>query len=245
MKTTNIISIASLVLIIALGVLSYLGYTKMQNDNAELKNTLNISLRKAMSTKQNYVVPNDTAQDIPVMNQKLNQGLLDTIDNVLRRGLAKMPIAPQANLQNLYKQIPLIEPGTSQQVKIDSLENKVSSLSQLVRTNLAIQAKPIAVEKAEKTKTLQTYYDDINIIFKTRNSFITGKVQPQYFSNLQYGQVFRFEHAIPDYMYSFTDKKGNNISNTEAKEFLSNKSFWLNSVELKEKKAVINCSIGI
>lgn len=240
MKTITTLLIACFALLLALGTLSYFAFQKLQEDNLAVQNKLNIELHKAMSTKQNFVVPNDTAQGIAVMNQKLNQGLLDSINNVLRRGLAKMPITPQPNLQNLYKQISLIEPGTSQQIKIDSLENKVNSLSQLVKSNLANQSKPII---AEKTKTLQTYYDDIKIIFKTRNSFITGKVQPQYFPSLQYGQVFRFVNSIPDYMFAFTDKKGNSISNIEAKEFLSNKSFWLNSVELKEKKAVINCSI--
>lgn len=245
MKTIKTLLIACFTLLLTLGVLFYFAFQKMQEDNLAVQSKLNIELRKAISTKQNSEDPKDTTHDIAVMNQKLNQGLLDSINNVLRRGLAKMPIAPPANLQNLYKQISFIEPGTSQQVKIDSLENKVSSLSQLVRTNLAIQAKPIIAEKSEKTKTLQTYYDDINIIFKTRNSFITGKVQPQYFPSLQYGQVFRFVNSIPDYMFAFTDKKGNSISNVEAKEFLSNKSFWLNSIELKEKKAVVNCSIGI
>jgi hypothetical protein len=244
MKTTNIISILSLVLLIVLGTLSYYGYQQMQNDNAELKNTLNIELRKALSQQKNDV-PKDTAQDIAVLTQKLNLGILDSINSVLKKNSTKTQITSQANLQNLYNRISLITPGTSQQIKIDSLENKVKLLSQLVRSNLANQSKPVIVEKTEKSKTLQTYYDDISIIFKTRNSYITGKVQPQYFSNLQYGQVFRFVNSIPDYMYSFTDKKGNNISNIEAKEFLSNKSFWLNSVELKEKKAVINCSIGI
>lgn len=244
MKTTNILTIASLILLISLGIFSYFGYQQMQNDNAELRNTLNIELRKALSQQKNDT-PKDTAQDIAVLTQKLNLGILDSINSVIKKNSTKTQITSQANLQNLYKRISLITPGTSQQVKIDSLENKVKILSQLVKSNLVNQSKPVIVEKTEKAKTLQTYYDDISIIFKTRNSYITGKVQPQYFSNLQYGQVFRFVNSIPDYMYSFTDKKGNNISNIEAKEFLSNKSFWLNSVELKEKKAVINCSIGI
>jgi hypothetical protein len=244
MKTTNILTIASLMLLISLGILSYFGYQQMQNDNAELRNTLNIELRKALSQQKNDA-PKDTAQDIAVLTQKLNLGILDSINSVIKKNSTKTQITSQANLQNLYKRISLITPGTSQQIKIDSLENKVKILSQLVKSNLANQSKPAIVEKTEKSKTLQTYYDDISIIFKTRNSYITGKVQPQYFSNLQYGQVFRFVNSIPDYMYSFTDKKGNNISNIAAKEFLSNKSFWLNSVELKEKKAVINCSIGI
>jgi len=245
MKTIKILLIACFTLLIAFGILSFFAFQEMQENNLEVQNKLNIELRKAISTQQNIVAPIDTAHDIAVMNQKLNQGLLDSINNILKKGLAKMPTSPQPNLQNLYKRISLIEPGTSQQVKIDSLENKVKLLSQLVKSNLANQAKPIIIERSEKAKTLQTYYDDISIIFKTRNSFITGKVQPQYFSNLQYGQVFRFVNSIPEYMYAFTDKKGNSISNVEAKEFLSNKSFWLNSVELKEKKAVINCSIGI
>jgi len=244
MKTTNIISIVSLTLLIVLGTLSYLGYQQMQIDNVELKNTLNIELRKALSQQKNDT-PKDTAKDIAELTQKLNLGILDSINSVIKKNSTKTQITSQANLQNLYKKISLITPGTSQQIKIDSLENKVKILTQLVKNNLTNQPKQINVEKTEKTKSLQTFYDDISIIFKTRNSFITGKVQPQYFANLQYGQVFRFVNSIPDYMYSFTDKKGNNISNIEAKEFLSNKSFWLNSVELKEKKAVINCSIGI
>lgn len=244
MKTTNILIIASLLLLFSLSILSYIGYQKMQNDNAELRNTLNIELRKALSQQKNEA-PKDTAQDIAVLTQKLNLGILDSIDSVIKKNSNKTQITSQANLQNLYKRISMITPGTSQQIKIDSLENKVKILTQLVKNNITNQPKQINVEKTEKTKSLQTFYDDISIIFKTRNSYITGKIQPQYFSNLQYGQVFRFVNSIPEYMYSFTDKKGNNISNNEAKEFLSNKSFWLNSVELKEKKAVINCSIGI
>jgi len=241
MKTIKTLLIGCFSLLITIGVLSYFAFQKIQDDNLAVQNKLNIELHKAIAAKQN-VVPNDTAKDIEI--EKLFQSL-DSINKALKKNSTKETgIVQQPNLQNLYKRISLIEPGTSQQIKIDSLENKVNLLSQLVKSNLA-NSKPIIAEKTEKAKTLQTYYDDIKIIFKTRNSFITGKVQPQYFSSLQYGQVFRFVNSIPEYMFAFTDKKGNSISNIEAKEFLSNKSFWLNSVELKEKKAVINCSIGI
>lgn len=243
MKTIKILLFACFTLLISLGILCYFAYNKMQENNIAVQNTLNISLRKAISTKQVLVAaPIDTGKDIIEMNKKLNEGLFDSINNVLKRGLAKIPKTTQPNLQNVYK---TMSNSGLQQLKIDSLERNVHKLSMIILSNQG-QPKQVIAEKTTKDElSKQSYYNDVNIIFRTRNSFITGKIKPQYKINLQYGQLFRFENNLPEYVCNFTDKKGNTISDDSAKDFLIKKSFYVNSVELKDNNAIVNCFQGI
>jgi len=140
---------------------------------------------------------------------------------------------------------------TTGQINVDSLKMEVANLALLVKT---LATKPIKIElpKAEQPKAERSektvkhpYYTDVDIIFRTRNSYIIGKIKPQYKMELAYGQLFRFENALPDYLFEFTDKKGNSITQESAKDFLIKKSFFLNSVELKDNNTVVNCSQGI
>jgi len=43
-------------------------------------------------------------------------------------------------------------------------------------------------------------------------------------------------------MNAFTDNKGVAISNEAAKEFLQQKSFWVNSIDLKNHNAIVKCT---
>jgi len=127
------------------------------------------------------------------------------------------------------------------QRKADSLENVVNELSQMAKSAI-ILANQAQSQKPEKTNSVQHYYDNVSIVFRTRQTSLTAKVDQQTFSNFQYGQVFHFENSIPEYMSAFTDNKGGSISNEAAKKFLQGKSFFVNSIDLKNHNAVVKCS---
>lgn len=236
MKTITFKTIA-LVLLIALITICVLGFWKMECYNMA-RIEAEKQLQNTLGAKQDKSVSKDTF----VLAENFQfQHFLDSIFKT-KTNLVKMPTF---NFQQ--KMNGAITTG---QINVDSLKMEVANLASLVKilANRPIKAE---VPKAELTKTelpektVHPYYSDVNIIFRTRNSFMTAKIKPQYKLELQYGQLFRFENALPEYLYNFTDKKGNSITPESAKEFLIKKSFYLNSVELKDNNAVVNCSIGI
>jgi len=237
MKTITFKTIALFTLITAQITICVLGFWKMENYNTA-RIEAEKQLQKSLRAKQEKSVSKDTF----VLAENFHfQHLLDSVFKT-KTNLLKIPTF---NFQQ--KMNDAIPTG---QINVDSLKMEVANLATLVKilANRPIKAE---VPKAELTKkelpekTVHPYYSDVNIIFRTRNSFMTAKIKPQYKLELQYGQLFRFENALPEYLFDFTDKKGNSITQESAKEFLIKKSFYLNSVELKDNNAVVNCSIGI
>lgn len=237
MKTITFKTIAFF-LLIALITICVLGFWKMENYNTA-RIEAEKQIQKSLGAKQEKSVSKDTF----VLAENFHfQHFLDSIFNK-KTNLIKIPTF---NFQP--KMNDAIATG---QINVDSLKMEVANLATLVK-NLANRPIKAEVPKAELTKTelpektvKHPYYTDVDIIFRTRNSYITGKIKPQYKLELQYGQLFRFENALPDYLFEFTDKKGNSITQESAKDFLIKKSFYLNSVELKDNNTVVNCSQGI
>lgn len=224
MKTTKYITIG--ILVIILNVITTLVFQKIITPKEDTLTTM----------QKDSIIMFDPGID------KIRSQFVHTMDSILKATPAKVSV--------LYPPQELHVNSTPdfEQVKIDSMEHRFSELSGLIKTNIIsttpppILANPLSEAKIRMT---DSYYTDISIVFRSRKSLIKGKIQQQYFSSLQYGQLFLFENSIPEFMYDFTDMKGAAISKDEAKEFLIHKSFWINSIELKDKDAIINCSLGI
>lgn len=246
MKTTKILLMINLIVIILLSNFFFFELQKGKRNNSEIiKTIVNTELSKALSKTQVSVLPNNT-QNLSKKNEHLDS-LSYQVKNLL---ISKIPNSgiqdKQKDVQDKQRNASLTLAVIKAQIKNDSLENEVNQLSQLVRSNFIqatniIQTKEMQSKAIEMKTEVQPYYNDISVVFRTRRTFITAKVEQQYFSNFQYGQVFHFDNSIPEYMSAFTDNKGAIISNDEAKIFLQQKSFWVNAIDLRDHKQIVKC----
>lgn len=216
-----------------------------KDNKGRIRELINTEVSEVLSKKEIHALPKNTQElsikDVAFQQKidslSLSVKLLSKVEKFTPKDTQKREIDKQRDAFIAYAAI-------EAQRKTDSLENVVSQLTQVVKSNKIllsqVHSKTDVLE--ESTKAVKPYYDSVSIVFRTRKTSITGKIEKQSFSSFQYGQVFSFDNTIPDYMNAFTDSKGIAISTEAAKEFLQQKSFWVNSIDLINHNAIIKCT---
>ena len=237
MKTYKIIQVVNFVFITWLCIYVYKEYDRVTFLLAELNKPFWQSLENE-SNKQ--ALDSSKSETNKKINSLIFYGSTNT-DSLIKTIKENPTMKIVEKGQNPNK----IQNYSATQIKIDSLEKVVNELTRLIKSNIAFAPQvQVNITPTEKPKTPQLFSSDISIIFRTRKNSISGKIK-QDISNFQYGQLFHFENTLPEYLCAFTDNKGSAIGNEEVKKFLLKKSFWINSIELKEQNSIINCSTEI
>ncbi|HZK71128.1 MAG TPA: hypothetical protein VFD03_06375 [Clostridia bacterium] len=247
MKKINIFFITAGVLsILVINALFLFGLQKQQIKNNELiQTTVHTEVSKALPKKQ--IIPLKTPNNGLLVEDINFQQKLESLElslKYLSRVTKVTPKDKHKEDQDIQRDAFVAYAAIEAQRKTDSLENVINQLNQLVESNaiLLSQVNSKTVLLEESTKAVKPYYDSVSIVFRTRKTSIKGNIENQSFSNFQYGQVLSFDNSIPEYIKAFTDSKGSAITPEAAKEFLQKKSFWINSIDLINHNAIVNCT---
>lgn len=238
MKKNYLLTLVILLFVLFQAAIAILSLNENKKEQETIKQEINLVQESLQQIKQpttagpeeNY---NSDFVDIKSSISSLNESIYEL------KGKSFAPKAAPKEDFTRYRKLALFRPEPS---KIDSLYACVTELNYLIKASL--NRPQVLAEKGESIKAVAPYYRDISIVFKTRKSSIFAKVQQQYWTNLRYGQVFYFEKTVPSYLYNFTNSAGTAMTLEQVKEFLIQKEFWLNSIELRENQALINCSNG-
>jgi len=240
-KKTVIINITAILLF---GGFSFYVFQQLKAETTTLiKTTVQAEVIKKIPKTEVEVIKNtqDSEKDIAFQHK------IDSL-NLAFKILANIPKSvsqdKQQQEQDKQRNAILLITAVKAQIKADSLENVIKELTSMVKTNFIVTQANQAQSKQvvlESPKTVKPFYENVSMIFRTRQSFISAKVDQNFFSNFQYGQVFHFDNSIPEYMTAFSDNKGGSISNEAAKNFLQGKAFYVNSIDLKNHNAVVKC----